>query len=73
MDWAKFGFQLLATVIYVLLGLLAFAVAFGVIARITKFSIRKEIEEYQNTSLAILIGSVILGIALIIAAAIHGT
>ncbi|MFL5339495.1 MAG: DUF350 domain-containing protein [Gemmataceae bacterium] len=73
MDWAKFGNQFLATVIYVILGLVAFAVAFGVISRFTKFSIRKEIEEDQNTSLAVLIGSVILGIALIIAAAIHGT
>lgn len=73
MDWAKFGYQLLATATYVVLGLLTFAVAFGMIARMAQFSIRKEIEEDQNTSLAILIGSVILGIALIIAAAIHGT
>ena len=33
---------------------------------------RKEIEEDQNTSLAVLIGSVIIGIAIIIAAAVHG-
>ena len=35
-------------------------------------SIRKEIEDDQNTSLAIIIGSVIIGIALIVAAAVHG-
>jgi putative membrane protein len=73
MDWSRFGFQLMATVIYVVLGLISFCIAFGVISRFTKFSIQKEIEEDQNSSLAILIGSVIIGIAIIIAAAIHGT
>ncbi|HEX3584328.1 MAG TPA: DUF350 domain-containing protein, partial [Thermoanaerobaculia bacterium] len=38
----------------------------------TPFSIRKEIEEDQNISLAILIGSVMLGLAIIIASTIHG-
>jgi uncharacterized membrane protein YjfL (UPF0719 family) len=71
--WAKFGNQFLATILYVLLGLLFFAAAFMVIDRLTPFSVRKEIEVDQNTSLAILIGSVIVGIAIIIAAAIHGS
>jgi hypothetical protein len=34
--------------------------------------VRKEIEEDQNTALAIVIGSVILGIAIIIGMAIQG-
>ena len=72
MDWDKFGHQFLATILYVFLGLIFFGLAFFVISRVTQFSIRKEIEVDQNTSLAILIGSVILGIAIIIAAAIHG-
>jgi uncharacterized membrane protein YjfL (UPF0719 family) len=33
---------------------------------------RKELEEDQNTAVAIVIGSVILGISIIIAASIHG-
>jgi uncharacterized membrane protein YjfL (UPF0719 family) len=49
-----------------------FGVCFLIIGAVTPFSIRKEIEEDQNTALAILIGSVILGLSLIIAAAIHG-
>jgi len=40
--------------------------------KITPFSTRKEIEEDQNTALAILIGSVIIGIAMIVASAVHG-
>ena len=57
---------------FVLLGLIVFALAFLVIAKSTPFSVRKEIEEDQNIALAIVIASVILGSALIIAAAIHG-
>ena len=36
------------------------------------FSIRKEIEDDQNTALGIVIGSMLIGIAIIIAAAIQG-
>ena len=60
------------TVVFVVIGLLAFALAFIVITKATPFSVRKEIEEDHNTALAIVIASVILGVALIIAAAIHG-
>jgi putative membrane protein len=60
------------TVVFVVLGLIVFALAFLVIAKATPFSVRKEIEEDQNVALAIVIGSVILGSAIIIAAAVHG-
>lgn len=60
------------TVVFVVLGLIVFALAFLIIAKASPFSVRKEIEDDQNVALAIVIGSVILGSALIIAAAIHG-
>ena len=63
---------LIITVVFVVLGLIVFAIAFLIIAKASPFSVRKEIEDDQNTSLAILIGSVIIGIAIIIAAAVHG-
>lgn len=63
---------LVTTLVFVLLGLVIFALAFLVIAKVTPFSVRKEIEEDQNVALAVVIASVILGSALIIAAAIHG-
>ena len=53
------------------LGIVLFALAFLIIVKVTPFSLRKEIEEDQNTALAIIIASVILGIALIVSAAIH--
>ena len=59
------------TLIFVLIGLIVFAIAFLVIAKAAPFSVRKEIEDDQNIALAIVIGSVILGSALIIAAAVH--
>jgi putative membrane protein len=68
----KFLANFLNTLAYVLMGLATFALSFWVITKVTPFSIRKEIEEDQNISLAILIASVFLGTAYIIAAAIHG-
>jgi len=59
------------TVIFVVLGLIVFAIAFGIVVLIAPFSVKKEIEVDQNTSLAIIIGSVIIGVAMIISAAIH--
>lgn len=59
------------TLVFVLLGLIVFALAFFVIAKAAPFSVRKELEDDQNIALAIVIGSVILGSALIIAAAVH--
>ena len=63
---------LVTTLVFVVLGLIIFALAFLVIGIAAPFSVRKEIEEDQNVALAIVIASVILGSALIIAAAIHG-
>jgi len=60
------------TVIFVAIGLVVFALAFLIVVLVSPFSVKKEIEEDQNTSLAIIIGAIILGVAIIIAAAIHG-
>lgn len=63
---------LVTTLVFVLVGLIIFALAFLIIAKATPFSVRKELEEDHNVALAIVIASVILGTALIIAAAVHG-
>ena len=63
---------LITTLVFTVLGLLVFGVAYFIILKATPFSIRKELEEDQNVALAVVIGSVIIGIALIISAAIHG-
>jgi putative membrane protein len=70
MDFATLGTQVLTTIIYVVLGVVMFLLSFLAITVLTPFSIRKEVEEDQNTSLGIIIGSVIIGIAIIVAAGI---
>ncbi|MGI8812012.1 MAG: DUF350 domain-containing protein [Pyrinomonadaceae bacterium] len=60
------------TIIFVAIGLIVFALAFLIVVLVAPFSVKKEIEDDQNTSLAIIIGSVIIGVAMIISAAIHG-
>ena len=62
----------LNTVIYTLFGVIVFGLSFWLMVKISPFSIRKEIEGDHNTALAVLMASVILGLALIIAAALHG-
>jgi putative membrane protein len=69
---APFVKSIVGTLIYCLIGIVMFGISFFVMHMITPFSIRKEIEEDQNTALAIVIGSVILGLSLIIAAAVGG-
>jgi len=57
---------------FTVIGLALFGLAFFLMGKVTPFSLRKEIEEDQNIALAIVIGSVIIGIAMIIVAAITG-
>ena len=63
---------LTTTVIFVAIGLVVFAIAFFIVVLVAPFSVKKEIEEDQNTALAIIIGSLIIGVAMIIASAIQG-
>lgn len=63
---------IITTLVFVLLGLLVFALAFVIIVKASPFSVRKELADDQNVALAIVIGSVIIGSAIIVAAAIHG-
>jgi putative membrane protein len=63
---------ILATLLYTGIGVLVFLGAFVAMVKLAPFSVRKEIEEDQNTALAVLMGSVFLGLALIISAAIRG-
>ena len=63
---------LVTTAIFTAFGLLVFGIAYFIILKATPFSIRKEIEDDQNVALAVVIGAIIIGISIIIAAAIQG-
>ena len=62
---------LIETVVYMAIGIVIFGIAIWLMEKITPFSIRKEIEEDQNVALGIVMGSVILGMAIILAAVLR--
>jgi len=62
--------HILSSLVYSGIGMVMFLIAFFLIVKIAPFSVQKEIEEDQNTSLGIIIGSVVIGLSIIIAAAI---
>jgi len=66
------GNAFLAALLYSLMGIVLFTITFFVIVKLAPFSIRKEIEDDQNTALGVIIGAVFIGIALIISSAIAG-
>lgn len=70
MDWSHLLYGLVDTVIYSLVGIIMMAVGFLIINFFTPFSVKKEIEDDQNTSLGIIIGAVIIGISIIVASVI---
>lgn len=63
---------LLLASVFSILGVVILGLVWVVLVKILPFSMRKEIEEDQNVALGIVMGSLILGISLIIAASIHG-
>jgi uncharacterized membrane protein YjfL (UPF0719 family) len=70
--WKLLQRQLVDTFIFGLIGVLMCSLFFWIVVKICPFSIRKEIEEDQNISLGLIIGAAIIGIAIIISAAIRG-
>lgn len=64
--------QLVASLVYALLGILIFMLAFKLAQRFLPFDVVKELVEDDNVAVGILMAAVILGLALIIASAIHG-
>ena len=63
--------NLLASLVYSLVGLAVFVAGLFVF-RLMPFDVHKEIEVDQNTALGLVMGSFILGLAIIVAAAISG-
>lgn len=64
--------QLVPTAIYFTVGALLFAVSIWVMGKVLPFSLRKEIEEDQNTALGVIMAGVLIGLAIIMSAAIQG-
>jgi uncharacterized membrane protein YjfL (UPF0719 family) len=59
------------SILYSVLGALVLLGCFWLIEKVLPFSMRKEIEQDHNVALGIILGAFIVGIALIISAAIQ--
>ena len=62
--------NLAASVVYSLIGVVVFAIAFVVMEKLAPFSLRKELEEDDNVAVGIVLASVVIGLAMIISSAI---
>jgi uncharacterized membrane protein YjfL (UPF0719 family) len=69
---AVLGGHLLAVVVFSIIGLIVFVGCLVLIEKLTPFSINKEILEEHNSAVAIVVGAIIIGMSLIIAASVLG-
>jgi uncharacterized membrane protein YjfL (UPF0719 family) len=73
MDWfSAHARPVMDSLVYSVLGTVILLGSFWAIEKVLPFSLRKEIAEDQNVGLGIILGAFILGISLIISAAIRG-
>lgn len=63
--------SLLNALVYAVLGVIILVVAFVIWDKTTPYDLWKEIVEKQNVALALFAGMMALGIAVIVAAAVH--
>ena len=70
-DYTSMVHNALAAVLFAVIGVLLFILAFILFDKITPGSLWKEIIEDQNTALGVLMGAVAIALAIIIAAAVH--
>ena len=69
----NFNFGALAnSLVYTVIGVTIFWLAFVIIDKLTPYDLWKEMVEEKNMALAIVVGAMCLGIAIIVGAAIHG-
>jgi putative membrane protein len=62
---------ILNALIYAVLGIVIFSLAFAIIDKLTPYDLWKEICENRNTALAIMVGAMSIGVCIIIASAVH--
>jgi len=60
-----------AALVFAVIGIVVFVVAFVIIDKMTPYHLWKEIVEDKNLALAVLVGAMSIGICIIIAAAVH--
>jgi putative membrane protein len=71
LEWMKPA-AFFGSILFALVGVIVFWIAFIIIDKITPYNLWVEIVEKQNRALALVVAAMCLGISLIVAAAIHG-
>ena len=71
-SWTLLFVHLVAAIVFSLVGVVVYFAMLLLMEKLTPFSIVKEIGDEHNTAVAIIIGAIVLGISIIIAAAILG-
>ncbi len=69
-DWAGFLEHLFSTVVLSLIGITLFTASVAVASALIPFSLRKEIGDKQNLSLAVLLAAIVVGLSIVLAAAL---
>ena len=64
--------SVVSSMVFTAIGLVLFAFAYLVMEKLTPFSLKKDLIEDQNVALGIVIAALIIGIAMIVSAAMHG-
>jgi uncharacterized membrane protein YjfL (UPF0719 family) len=71
LDWLKPS-AFFGSLLYALIGVVVFWLAFVIIDKLTPYDLWGEIVEKKNVALAIVVGAMCIAIGLIISAAVHG-
>jgi len=69
-EWLKPA-AFLGSILYAIIGVIIFWLAFVIVDKITPYDLWREIVEKQNQALALVVAAMCLGISIIVAAAIH--
>jgi putative membrane protein len=70
-EWLKPG-AFFGSILYALIGVAVFWLSFVIIDKLTPYDLWQELVEKQNMALAIVVGSMALGLSIIVAAAVVG-
>jgi uncharacterized membrane protein YjfL (UPF0719 family) len=70
-EWNHLAWQLFLMLVFTIVGLVCLGFSYWLINKLTVFSLHEEIIDKKNLALAVLLGAVVIGISLIVAAAIH--